>query len=266
MGTMPSSLAFDGRESIRGTLLLSIALHSLLAVTAIFYTLVAPRLGGGWGRGWGAGRSIRLGAVTSLPGVPLPAPMLQARSALAVENPGLYKTEPTPQVEPAPSAVPIPKFKESVRAERAQRVNKRLQDAEVPTPENAVPFGLGGQPSITRGQFVNSAGEGSLSFGDGGFEDRFGWYVAAVRNRISTNWLLSTVSPSIVTAPRVYITFGILRDGTVTDVEIARSSGLPEVDRSALRAVLASNPLGPLPNDYAGSKVSVEFFFDFRRH
>jgi protein TonB len=265
MGTMPSPLAFNGRESIRGTLALSIGLHLLLAVAGIFYTVVAPRFGGGWGRAWGGEGSVRLGAVTSLPGVPLPAPMLQARSTLAVENPGLYKTEPKQEAEPVPSAVPIPKFKESVRAERAQRVNKRIQDEEAPTPENAVPFGLGGQPSMTRGQFVNAAGEGSLSFGEGGFEDRFGWYVAAVRNRISTNWLLSTVSPSIVTAPRVYITFSILRDGTITDVEIARSSGFPEVDRSALRAVLASNPLGPLPNDYAGSKVSVEFYFDFRR-
>jgi TonB family protein len=87
-----------------------------------------------------------------------------------------------------------------------------------------------------------------------------------VRNRISANWLLSTISPSIVTAPRVFVTFDILRDGTVTNPEVSKSSGVPEVDRSALRAVLASNPLGPLPSDYPGSKVSVEFFFDFRRH
>jgi TonB family protein len=266
MEVSTSLLAFDGRESLRGTLLLSIALHSLLGVTAIFYTVAAPRFGGGWGRGWGAGRSVRVGTVTSLPGVPLPTPMLEGRSQLAVENPGIYKTEPQPQVEPPSTAQPIPKFKDSVRAERVRGVNKRIQDKELAAPENAVPFGLGGQPAMTRGQFVNTGGEGGLSFGEGGFEDRFGWYVAAVRNRISTNWLLSTISASIVTAPRVHITFDILRDGTVTNVEVPRSSGVPEVDRSALRAVLASNPLGPLPSDYSGSKVSVEFFFDFRRH
>jgi TonB family protein len=48
-------------------------------------------------------------------------------------------------------------------------------------------------------------------------------------------------------------------------VRVTQSSGIPEVDRSALRAVLASNPLGPLPPDYAGGKVTVEFYFDFRR-
>ena len=51
----------------------------------------------------------------------------------------------------------------------------------------------------------------------------------------------------------------------MTNVDVTQSSGIPEVDRSALRAVLASNPLGPLPSDYSGSKVSVEFYFDFRR-
>jgi TonB family protein len=51
----------------------------------------------------------------------------------------------------------------------------------------------------------------------------------------------------------------------VSNVEITQSSGVPEVDRSALRAVLASNPLAPLPPAYSENKVSVEFFFDFRR-
>ena len=114
-------------------------------------------------------------------------------------------------------------------------------------------------------QFVNTAGEGGLSFGESNFGDTFGWYVAAVRNRISSNWLLSTISPTILTAPRVYLAFDILRNGNLTNVQVIQSSGIPEVDRSALRAVLASNPLGPLPPDYPGSKVSVEFYFDFRR-
>jgi len=37
------------------------------------------------------------------------------------------------------------------------------------------------------------------------------------------------------------------------------------VDGSVVRAVQGSNPLQPLPSDYGGNKVSVEFWFDFRR-
>ena len=147
--------------------------------------------------------------------------------------------------------------------EKAERVNKRIQKEELETPDNAVTYGLGGKPAMTYGQFVASAGDGGLNLGE--FGDRYGWYVGAVRNRISSNWLLAMISPRIMTAPRVYVTFSILRDGRIDEVKIVQSSGIPEVDRSALRAVLASSPLGPLPPDYPSGKVSVEFFFDFHR-
>ena len=86
-----------------------------------------------------------------------------------------------------------------------------------------------------------------------------------MRARVSANWLMATVSPNIVSAPRAYLTFEIMHDGTVNNVQITQSSGIPEVDRSALRAILASNPLPPLPADYSGGSVKVEFYFDFHR-
>ena len=49
----------------------------------------------------------------------------------------------------------------------------------------------------------------------------------------------------------------------MNNVQITQSSGIPEVDRSALRAILASNPLPPLPTDYRGGSVDVQFYFDF---
>jgi TonB family protein len=265
MSTHAVTLTSDQGENLRGTLLLSIVLHVALFLTLVGYTALGTRMGGGWGRSWGTGGATRIGAVASLPGIPLPAPML-ARSTMATQNPGLYQTEPQPKPEVPPKAVEIPKFKEAIRPERAERINKRIQKEQLETPENAVPYGLGGRPTMNYAQVVNSAGEGGLSFGQGGdFGERYGWYVAAVRNRISTNWLLSIVSPNIISAPRVYLTFEIKRDGTITNVQITQSSGIPEVDRSALRAVLASNPLAPLPPDYSGNSVRVDFYFDFRR-
>ena len=97
------------------------------------------------------------------------------------------------------------------------------------------------------------------------FGIRYGWYVASMRSRISANWLMATVSPNILSAPRTYVTFEIKRDGTITDVQITQSSGIAEVDRSALRAILASNPLPPLPSDYSGGSINVQFYFDFHR-
>ena len=261
-----STIISERREKLGGTLAFSVAMHVGLFVVLVAYTSLGSSFGGGWGKNWGSGSSTRIGAVASLPGVPLPAPMLTTHNTLASDNPGLHHTEPQPKAPPEPKALQIPKFKESVKPEKAERVNTHIQKEKPVEAENAVPYGLGGQPSMSYTQIVSGAGEGGLSFGEGGdFGERYGWYVASARNRISGNWLLSTISPNILSAPRLYMTFTVLRDGSVTDVEITQSSGIPEVDRSALRAVLASNPLPPLPPDYAGNRVKVSLYFDFRR-
>ncbi len=253
------------RDTLRGTLMASLFLHGLLLLLAAAYSILGLNWAGEKsGKNWGEGGAVRVNAVASLPGVPLPTPALATENTLATQNPGLYRTETEPKLQPPPEAKEIPKFKESVAQERPLRVNKRIQTQQA-VPDNAVPYGLGGKPSMNYNQFTNSAGQGGLSFGEGNFGDRFGWYVDAVRNRISGNWLLATISPNILTAPRVFVHFDILREGTVTNVEVTQPSGNPEIDRSAVRAVLASNPLGPLPPGYSGNKVSVEFFFDFRR-
>ena len=267
MNAQSISIVMDARrEKLGGTLAASALMHVLLFVLLVGYTTLGSSFGGGWGKNWGSGSSTRIGAVASLPGVPLPSPMLTTHNALASDNPGLHQTEPQPKAEPEPKAIQIPKFKESVKPEKAERVNTHIQKEKPVEAENAVPYGLGGQPSMSYTQIVSGAGEGGLSFGEGGdFGERYGWYVASVRNRISGNWLLSTISPNILSAPRLYMSFAILRDGTVTDVEITQSSGIAEVDRSALRAVLASNPLPSLPPDYAGNRVKVNLYFDFHR-
>jgi protein TonB len=266
MSTQPIALFDEHHETLRGTLLLSLTLHVLLFLTVLGYATFGPRFGGGWGQRWGTGDATHMGVVTSLPGIPLPAPMLSTPSAVATQNTGLYKTEPESKVEPPPQAEEIPKFKEAVKPEKAERINKRIQKTAIEPPPNAIPFGQGGAPTMTYAQVVNAAGSGGLSMGEGGsFGERYGWYVAAVRNRISANWLLSTISPNIVSAPRVYVSFEISRDGSISGLQMTQSSGVPEVDRSALRAILASNPLAPLPPDYPGGSVKVEFYFDFHR-
>jgi periplasmic protein TonB len=266
MGAATFTVPFDGRENLRGPLLASIVFHGLLLVFAVAYTLWGSRLGKGWGTSLNTGSAIHVNAVASLPGVPLPSPRLIAPSTVAVESPGLYKTEPVPKPPPTQDMEKIPKFKEAVKPDnRKILANKRIQKDIVPPPANAIPYGQGGKPAMSYSAVTTAAGEAGVAIGQGDFGERYGWYVQAVRNRISGNWLLSTVSPSILSAPRVYVDFDIQRDGTIANPRVTQSSGIPEVDRSALRAVLASSPLTPLPPDYSGNKVSVEFYFDYKR-
>ena len=266
MSTYVLTFSDEPQETLRGTLLLSMILHAVALVILVTYTLIGFHLGTS-GPTWGAQDATRMGAVASLPGIPLPTPMLTTHSAVATQNTGLYKTEPQPKEEPPPEAQEIPKFKEAVKPEKLERVNKRIQPkTEQESPPNAIPFGETGPPTMNYAQVVTSAGTGGVALGEGNsFGQMYGYYVASMRARISANWLLSTISPNIVSAPRSYMTFDILRDGTITNVQITQSSGIPEVDRSALRAILASNPLPPLPRDYSGASVGVQFYFDFHR-
>ncbi len=265
MATTPYPFLADHRDSLRGPVVASILLHVLLAVIALTYGLL-----GGFGSGWGkvastGGESIHVGAVSTLPGIPLPAPRIETRNAVAVQNPGLYQTKPVPKPPPSPDAEEIPKFKEEIKPEKLTRANPRIQPKKFFEPPNAIPYGEHGSAAMTYSPAATQSGGQGISIGSGDFGQRFGWYVQAVRQRISGNWLLSTISPNILSAPRVYVDFDILRDGTITDVKVTQSSGIQEVDRSAERAVYASSPLAALPPAYSGSKVHVEVYFDFHR-
>jgi TonB family protein len=118
---------------------------------------------------------------------------------------------------------------------------------------------------MTYGQFSTGAGEAGIGFGDAGFGDRYSTYVNAITRAISNNWLKSMVDTRIQKAPRVYVTFDIEHDGTISNFGVQQSSGIPSLDRSAERAVRASNPLPQLPADYRGGKVNVVFYFEYSR-
>jgi periplasmic protein TonB len=221
-----------------------------------------------WG---GPGGAISVGVVGSVPGIPMPRPEVETTNRVVDESKGLYKSEPVPKAVPPPDATPIPKFERNKPPKYVTRPSKVLENP-APPPPNAVPYGGGGTPTVPYTSFAMGAGtatQGGIGFsagaGGGNFGSRFSWYVEAVQRRVSGNWLQSTVDPGIQYAPRVVVTFSILRDGTVTNVQVTTSSGNGSVDMSAVRAVRESSPLDRLPPEYSGSSVSVEFWFDYKR-
>jgi TonB family protein len=208
--------------------------------------------------------------VGNVSGVPLPAPPVVQENAPANDSPGLYKSEPAPKTPPPPpdkTAELIPdktaKAPPAPKAQPKPSAPKSAPLVEAP-PTNAVPSGLG-RPSMNYGAFSTGAGQAGAVFGDSAFGDRFGTYVEAMQRRISQNWLKSLVDSRVASAPRVYLEFEIARDGTINNVEVQQSSGIPSLDRSAQRAILASNPLAPLPADYRGGSVKVRFYFEYSK-
>jgi len=200
----------------------------------------------------------------------LPTPPVVTPEAPANDSPGLYKSpEPNP---PAPdkTAEPVPETKAPVKATPTPKPKPTAPPAPKaatpePPPSNAIPYGQGGKPALAYGQFSTGAGEAGIGFGDAAFGERYGAYVNAITRAVSSNWLKSMVDSRIQRAPRVYINFDIERDGSVSNVTVQQSSGIASLDRSAERAVRASNPLPPLPGDFRGSRVNVSFYFEYSR-
>lgn len=250
--------------SLRQALILSLALHVSLAAAVGAASFFSPR-----GESWGGvgGGAISVGLVKSIGGVPLPRPESVTTSRVVDDTKGLYKSDPKPEAK-VPDAKTIPEFSKSKTPKYITRPSKVLENDAQPPP-NAVPYGSGGAPSLQYNQFTMAGQtQGGLAISGGGsgeFGSRFPWYVEAVRRRISSNWLQSAIEPSIRWAPRVVVTFQILPDGTLANIQILKSSGYPSVDYSARRAVLDSSPVERLPSGYGGSVVNVEFWFEFKR-
>jgi TonB family protein len=55
-----------------------------------------------------------------------------------------------------------------------------------------------------------------------------------------------------------------MRDGTIRNPQIAQSSGNPNIDDTALRAVYDSNPMPALPPQITESYISAQFTFNLR--
>jgi protein TonB len=195
----------------------------------------------------------------------LPANAAETTNVLATESKGLSKSQPAVQ-EKEPEAVPIPDKNAKIKkVAPVQSATKRKPEPEAP-PSNQIPYGEGGPVS---GPYTMNAGstKGGFGFtGNGGdFGSQFAWYVQAVQRKVTENWLKYEVDPRISDAKRVYLTFDIARDGHPANVQVEQSSGVPSLDQSAVRALQRIDTFGPLPPDYSGSKVSVEFWFDYKR-
>jgi protein TonB len=60
----------------------------------------------------------------------------------------------------------------------------------------------------------------------------------------------------------VTVTFDVRRDGTVANATVETESGVPSLDRSALRAVADASPLPPLPSSFKDSSVPARYEFE----
>jgi periplasmic protein TonB len=253
---------FFEHDSWPHALALSAGFHVVVTAIILLYPLI---FSGSHGEGWGAGGGGSAIGVTLVSTVPLPATAAQTQNVLANESKGLTKSQPKVE-EKAPDAIEIQGKNSKIKPNKPPTPTKAKTE---PPPEetNQAAFGEGGPVSGPYGSFAAGGAKGGFGVtgGGGDFGTRYGWYVEIIQRKISDNWLKYEVDPRIDGAQRVYITFDVARDGHPYNVKVEQSSGVPSLDVSATRALQRIDTFGPLPSDYNGSKISVEYWFDYSR-
>jgi len=242
----------------------SAGLHVGITVSLLVYTAFVTRGSGEtWGSG-GGGDAIGATLVSTVPLVANPAP---TQNVLANESKGLSESQPKVQ-EKEPDAIEITGKNKKIKPKKKQITESKANPQPAPEPEdNQVAFGEGGPVSGPYGSFSAAGAKGGFGItgGGGDFGTKYAWYVQVIQRKVSENWLKYEVDPRITSAQRVYITFDVARDGHPANVRVEQSSDVPSLDISAVRALQRIDTFGPLPADYPGSKISVEYWFDYKR-
>jgi protein TonB len=262
---MPADVdIFAAEGNLKAPLIGSVALHAAIFALALFGYLIPMGRGESWGGTTGGGGAMSATLVTS---IPLPKPPTESKNVLANESKGVTESQLREVEKEQPKAIDIPAPDVKLKGIQKKQEKKPPPKEVAKVEDNKIPFGEGGPVSGPYGSFSAGGAKGGLSFsgGTGDFGSRFGWYVDGVRRKVSENWLKYEVDPRVDTARRVYITFNITRSGTPENIQVEQSSGVPSLDQSAVRALQRIDTFGPLPQEYAGRYVSVEFWFDYKR-
>jgi TonB family protein len=87
-------------------------------------------------------------------------------------------------------------------------------------------------------------------------------YLIQILSTVRRNWLaVLPESARLGRRGKVQIQFSIDRSGAVPKLVIALASGTDALDRAAVAGISASNPFPPLPGDFKGQQVRLQFTF-----
>lgn len=187
---------------------------------------------------------------------------------------------PRPTMKPSsPFAVPVPKPTGATTgktystgpiggrgtASSGGSSSSRGSGRYAPVPSLA-PTGGGGSTGSKMSRGSSGYGNPGNPGGGGGApgidsirEPDFGPYMRELQRRIKMNW----DPPKGNESKRVVLLFKIARDGRLLSLRVFKSSGIPNADRAALSAVELTAPFRPLPADFRGGSIDIQFTFDY---
>lgn len=89
-------------------------------------------------------------------------------------------------------------------------------------------------------------------------------YLIRILSNVRRNWFaVMPESVKLGRRGRVAIQFAISRNGSVPKLVIATGSGTDALDRAAVAGISASNPFPPLPTEFKGDQIRLQFTFTY---
>lgn len=214
----------------------------------------------------------------SKPSPAKPAPPSARPSALPATAPPPVAKPTTPFNVPVPKSAPVGKTLSTGPIGGTSAPSGIAKSGSVggpvtssgtyaPRPSLSPSVGSGGSGQLSRGSSAGGTGNVGNPGGGGGApgidalrEPDFGPYMRELQRRIKLNW----DPPKGNESKTVVLLFKIARDGRLLSCRVHKSSGLPTADQAALKAVELTAPFRPLPADFKGQNIDIQFTFDYR--
>ena len=205
-----------------------------------------------------------------------PAPPTARPSARPVAAPTPVSKPTTPFTVAAPKNAPVGKVlstgpvggTSAPTGKSGSSVGGPVSSSTTYAPRPSLsPSAGGGAGQLSRGSSAGGTGNIGNPGGGGGApgidalrEPDFGPYMRELQRRIKLNW----DPPKGNESKTVILLFKIAKDGRLLSCRVHKSSGLPSSDQAALKAVELTAPFRPLPADFKGQSIDIQFTFDYR--
>jgi len=235
----------------------AIGLHVLLAGLIIYYGWLLGLFHHNFWGNPGAGGAMQVSIVSSA--LPLPATEVN-NNVLATEKPSPTPAAPSPKEQRVEDQTAIPILGKKLFKPSAKNLPKTQPHQEQPRPNVAQ---SGEQSGTIMPHQMQVGPAGPTTVGDNNFASMYPWYVDQINRKMSQTWNKSEVDPRTPRGGRVYLVFSIHRDGTVSGMQLDRSSGSPTLDASCERAVQRVDTFGNLPANYNQSTLKVSYYCEY---
>jgi periplasmic protein TonB len=243
-------------EPIAGPATGSILLHVMLAVFLGYYAWILGLFHHNlWGNP-GAGGSMQVSLVSSA--LPLPPHEIND-NVLATETPSHAPAAPSPKEQRREDETAIPILGKKVKP--SEKNLPKTQPHQQSQQRNMAQYGE--QSGSIMPQQMQPGTAGPTTVGDNSFASLYPWYVDQINRKMSETWNKGEVDPRTPKGSRVYLIFSIHRDGSVSGLQLDRSSGSPSLDVSCERAVQRVDTFGSLPGNYNQSTLKVSYYCEY---